>query len=800
MLSHYFSLALRNLSKYKVQNIICILGLAVGVLCFTICFYCTRAVLNTNDVFANNDRIVRLEMSAKDSHIRYGTTSVAMVEDLRGMNIPQIENIVTTGYPMKITYNIGSSSETVLPYTLQTIETDEEFLKVFTPVIIAGNWENAVHMPNSIIISESAAKRVFGNVNDALGKSMVLTHSLWTSPKTTPKSGGISYTIGAIMKDIPTNNYLSFMNPIDVLRLNDSEGIIKYKGRSRTTSSNTYVLLNTGFTEKDLTNWFVKNDYTFRLFDKDLNIEAVRADSMSEGLLFISVVTGVIGVMILIISLLNFFNFLIAIFYNKTKEYSIRKVYGGEFRHLFKQLFIQAAIVVLLSSLLMLSLIEIFGGALNLSIDFIELNIFVNKSSLIVHALQYTIILLAICAMICLIITKRLYKISVYGGLKRNVVGNKVTGRNIMLWWQIFICWIFLGLVGALYLQSQKSSDYMFPDFSEDMKNSIISVNFDYSFVSEDWKKVMIDKFSKHSSVEDIMITEQSLCNGSTENFYIRWWNDDYDKKFVVSNIKVPRNFFTFLNIEIEQGVAFATDKQVVVDRKVQESKGEDVVGKTLFLGQYPYNVTGICDAYNFSIYDNNKFAGFMFTLRSDKDYIGHCYLKCTPGDVRSVKKHVEEILKANLPVTVDYRTNTLMEDIYAMQVIEHTFRKVFIFFAIVCIVITLLGVYSSVSMDTNKRVKEVAIMKVHGAMGWHIAWKFTKLYAVLLGTSALMAFPLLYVIFHFWSRLYVQSFNSGPLFWIFLFFILSFLVGITIYWKVAAIIKINPAKIIGQD
>ena len=140
------------------------------------------------------------------------------------------------------------------------------------------------------------------------------------------------------------------------------------------------------------------------------------------------------------------------------------------------------------------------------------------------------------------------------------------------------------------------------------------------------------------------------------------------------------------------------------------------------------------------------------------------------------------------------------MEDIYAVQVIEYSLRKVFVFFALVCILITLLGVYSSISMDTAKRVKEVAIMKVNGAQGRHIAWKFTRLYAILLVSSAMVAFPLLYVIFHFWRMMYVQFFNCGPVFWISLFMVLAVLVGITIFWKVSAIVKINPARIIQQE
>ena len=42
MIQHYSKVALRNLMKYKTQNLISTIGLAVGLLCFSICFYCSR--------------------------------------------------------------------------------------------------------------------------------------------------------------------------------------------------------------------------------------------------------------------------------------------------------------------------------------------------------------------------------------------------------------------------------------------------------------------------------------------------------------------------------------------------------------------------------------------------------------------------------------------------------------------------------------------------------------------------------------------------------------------------------------
>ena len=58
MIKHYLKVAFRNLLKYKTQNIISIIGLAVGLLCFCICMYCSRFVETTNHCFSNYTRIV----------------------------------------------------------------------------------------------------------------------------------------------------------------------------------------------------------------------------------------------------------------------------------------------------------------------------------------------------------------------------------------------------------------------------------------------------------------------------------------------------------------------------------------------------------------------------------------------------------------------------------------------------------------------------------------------------------------------------------------------------------------------
>ena len=336
----------------------------------------------------------------------------------------------------------------------------------------------------------------------------------------------------------------------------------------------------------------------------------------------------------------------------------------------------------------------------------------------------------------------------------------------------------------------------MFPQFDKGEKEEILSVSMDYTFMDNVQKETMMEEFSRHSGVKDIMVTDVSLVEGISGYTGFSWEKGGY--WFETCLLTVPQNFFSFMNVDIEQGVLPSTEKDVVVDRMFQELRKTDVLGRALFGTDTEYNICAVAPKYNYSIYD--KGIGFVFTPRSKNEYIGHCYIKCHKGQTKQVRQWVEGIRKKMLPSSIDYKVSTLLKDIYSVQIIEFTFRKVIIFFALVCIIITLLGVYSSISLDTDRRQKEMALRKINGASKLDIAWEFIRLYTVLLLSSAAMAFPLLYVIFHYWKQMYVRFFTYGPLFWIVLFLLLSLLVGITIYWKIAETVRTNPARVIARE
>ena len=145
-------MAVRNLLKYKTQNLICIVGLAAGILCFTFCLYCSRFVYDYNKCFENSERIVSLREESIAKGYSVGNRPV-VAEELRMLDIPSMESVTYFSFASELPFNVNVQEAITAPYNLVSVEIDTAFNAVFGLDIIAGSWEGAAMQQNSIIIS-----------------------------------------------------------------------------------------------------------------------------------------------------------------------------------------------------------------------------------------------------------------------------------------------------------------------------------------------------------------------------------------------------------------------------------------------------------------------------------------------------------------------------------------------------------------------------------------------------------------------------------------------------------------------
>lgn len=204
MITHYLKVAFRNLWKYKTQHLIALAGVGVALLCFSICLYLVRYAFSMNHCFANYERIAELNIRDMKEGKVLNYTPATLAEELRLQKPDGIEALCVVDYsPIERPFNVEMPDGKQLPYTFFVAETDSSFFQVLTPKILCGSAEVSKMMPNSLVVSESMARRVYGDIRQAVGKQLVLMRRLYTSPDSTPRTGGTVYTIQAVIEDIP---------------------------------------------------------------------------------------------------------------------------------------------------------------------------------------------------------------------------------------------------------------------------------------------------------------------------------------------------------------------------------------------------------------------------------------------------------------------------------------------------------------------------------------------------------------------------------------------------------------------
>ena len=183
----------------------------------------------------------------------------------------------------------------------------------------------------------------------------------------------------------------------------------------------------------------------------------------------------------------------------------------------------------------------------------------------------------------------------------------------------------------------------------------------------------------------------------------------------------------------------------------------------------------------------------------------GEFYVKSYPGKAKELNRELCEVLRKHGGVTINGETVIELESL--QQYIRNRdkdmrqFLSLFWLFAGIALIITLLGIYSAITMDTAMRRKEMAIRKINGAKARHIAASFARLYIVLLLITATIAFTLTFILFNTGEEAGIREvFDCGFLFYAGIFLLMCLFVAVTIGAKVWRISRINPSQIVKSE
>ncbi|MEG1564617.1 MAG: FtsX-like permease family protein, partial [Bacteroides sp.] len=440
--------------------------------------------------------------------------------------------------------------------------------------------------------------------------------------------------------------------------------------------------------------------------------------------------------------------------------------------------------------------VELLSPYLHLSL--FQLNLVIEPQLLLQHLAEYFGFLLLLCALLCWMTAVRLHRIKVQTGLRG---GERKRGkhrmRNVMLGTQFFICWIFVSFTVALFLQAETTTNALFGTLTQREKAAIFSIPLDYTFWKHEQKLQMVNRIRTHAGVKEVLLSDVNYMQG-VSGTGILTEKDNRDSYLEVNVMAVPANFFTFMHLPVVKGKPMANQNEMLVDEVFARKQKEAVMGRMLYNFSEGYTVCGVAETFIADVY--NESPGFVFLPTHSEDYVGHCYVKAVAGQEHEVKAWIEKVQRQCLPESVTPRVSTLLNDIHEEQAVEYKMKSIILFFSIVSVIITLLGVYSAITLDTERRQKEVAIRKVNGAGVWRIIVLFARLYGWLLIVTAALSFPLVGVVLRLWKQGYTVFFQTGIGFYAGIFAAVTLVTAFTIFLRIVRTARMNPAESIKNE
>jgi len=376
MLYNYVKIALRNLLKYKGYSAINILGLAVGIASCLVILLFVADELGYDRYWPNGERIYRMALNRiyPDRQTGYAIIPPSYAGTVK-KDFPEVEEAVRLS-------NFNGGNTVQVKWQDRVFEeknfcgADSTFFKVFQIPMVKGDPLTCLNLPQSLVMTESTARRYFGSAEAAIGKTVTL---LGNQPE--------PMNVTAVCADLPENVHFTF----DLLATTKGVRFLEQTNHISFAVC-TYFLLRPGADWKALEAKFpsVVERYAAGEVQRNFGVDyaqytkagngwhyflqplrdiyltsKLEAEMKPTGSMTLVTVFSVIAAFILLIACINFVNLATARSAERAREVGIRKALGSERRQLAGQFLTEAVVVSLLSAMLAVGLVALLLPVFN---------------------------------------------------------------------------------------------------------------------------------------------------------------------------------------------------------------------------------------------------------------------------------------------------------------------------------------------------------------------------------------------------------------------------------------------------
>jgi putative ABC transport system permease protein len=750
MLINYLKHTIRILISQRFNSIINITGLSIGITaCILVAIY-IRKDLSYDKFNKLAGQIYRAGFSVTQDG---ATVSCAQSQALLGPTLknvyPEIRKFSRIYFSDRSLVKAGDINN----YEDRISYADSSFFEIFTFQVIAGDQDQFLKKPNTIILTESSARKYFGSENP-MGKIILIANRY-------------SFEVNGIIKDVPEASHFRFDFIAPYSSLEDQPVANYFPQWGATFGSYTYLLVEKGFDknafEKKCINFFktysdLTGDWRLQFTPlPDIHLKSGLSDEIEQNSSWSKIIIiSSIALFILLLACINFVNLSTARSSKRVVEIGMRKVSGASKSQLVLQFIGESILLSMISMvisfmafLLLLPYFSLLTGT--------ELKFDLSKDLALILLITGGVFVVGIMAgLYPALILSKYNPINAIKGASPAGEGKKGGAflRKSLVVFQFTISIIFI--VGTLIVNLQLR---FLHDYNMGFEKEYMIVIPAHEKIANNYKTI-INELRNIQGVISAAAGRGAPVN--INNIGTECRPDGMEKDAGSFSIEVNSVDYDYLNhfgVKLVAGRNFSEEftkdfpNAMIINEKMVKKLGftnvQEAIGKSFFisLNGYKPEIIGVVRDFNSGSLHNEISSQVFMT---NPNWFKEIIVNVKPYDLPSTLNKIKDIWVKFFP-QYPFEYHFLNDSIDEMYKSEENYSKVIAAFSFVAVLIACLGLFGLATFVTEHRKKEIGIRKVQGASVTGIIRLVSRDFLILVAIANLFAWPVSYFVFNKW-------------------------------------------------
>jgi putative ABC transport system permease protein len=774
MFRNYVTVAFRNLVANKLYSIINIGGLAVGLAACLLILLFVRDELSYEDWLAKSDRIAAVDSAFKvpgRDRIGFAGTPGPLGPLLEADFSSDIQRVARLYQDMEPTRVGDKQLISANSYV------DKGFFEIFDLPMVAGDREAAFADNASVLLSETTAKKYFGE-QPAIGNTITVY-------------GKHMFTVVGVFRDLPANTHLDLQSIawLDPERFKDFPSVLE-----QWTSVNVraYVLFRSpdgiarvqkemaAFTDRHMkieVPGFSEKPSSVASFHLtpilDIHLHAPEPGYDNTGSMAAVLAFSGIALLILVIACINFVNLATARAMKRAREVAMRKVVGATRSQLVRQHLGEAIITAVIGLVVAIAIVELALGPFNSFLGrSLQLNL-LGDPTLLAATIGLIVIVGIIGGLYPAVYLSRFRPASVLKANQSSAHGSSRLRTGLVIF-QFAISTALVVCTATIYAQTVYART-IDTGFERESRLTLTGLT-DLPEPAAPTQQTLAREIAAIPGVQGVALSSDAPPLDSNNNTVLFATPTLGEEKYLVEQLAVDPSFFGVYGVKPLAGRLFSADhptdyrpdddamgpephQSIVVNMAFARILGAetpaDVIGKVMYDANEPgepfiaTTIIGVVpDLYLRSV--REAVTPLLYYAVGPDASLRRLTAKVTPGREREVARAVEAIW-ARVAPTVPIRQSFVEADLSELYDQDEQRGKIFAGFAIFAVLIACLGLFGLASFSAERRTKEIGMRKVLGASVLDIVrllvWQFSRPVLV----ANLIAWPVSFYVMNRW-------------------------------------------------